>query len=234
MYEAVHAHPDGDSTVARHARTASEYGFDGVVVRNHGDARADYDAERIADEYGVDVVEGLEVRADDPEQASGYVGNYRRQVTLLALHGGTAALNRFAVEHPRVDVLAHPMAGEGDFNHVLAKAARDNGVRVEFDFSPVLRATGGERVQALGDLRKLREVVEHYDAPYVVSADPFSHLQLRAPRELVALGEVVGFTREQMRAGLREWGRLAERNRERRSETFIEPGVERGRYEEDD
>lgn len=234
MYEAVHAHPDGDSTVARHARTASEYGFDGVVVRNHGDARADYDAERIADEYGVDVVEGLEVRADDPEQASGYVGNYRRQVTLLALHGGTAALNRFAVEHPRVDVLAHPMAGEGDFNHVLAKAARDNGVRVEFDFSPVLRATGGERVQALGDLRKLREVVEHYDAPYVVSADPFSHLQLRAPRELVALGEVVGFTREQMRAGLREWGCLAERNRERRSETFIEPGVERGRYEEDD
>lgn len=234
MYEAVHAHPDGDSTVARHARTATEYGYDGVVVRDHGDARADYDAERIADEYGVDVVEGVEVRADDPEQASGYVGNYRRQVTLLALHGGTAALNRFAVERSRVDVLAHPMAGEGDFNHVLAKAARDNGVRVEFDFSPVLRATGGERVQALGDLRKLREVVEHYDAPYVVSADPFSHLQLRAPRELVALGEVVGFTREQMRAGLREWGRLAERNRERRSETFIEPGVERGRYEEDD
>lgn len=234
MYEAVHAHPDGDSTVARHARTAAEYGYDGVVVRDHGDARADYDAERIADEYGVDVVEGMEVRADDPEQASGYVGNYRRQVTLLALHGGTAALNRFAVEHSRVDVLAHPMAGEGDFNHVLAKAARDNGVRVEFDFSPVLRATGGERVQALGDLRKLREVVEHYDAPYVISADPFSHLQLRAPRELVALGEVVGFTREQMRAGLREWGRLAERNRERQSETFIEPGVERGRYEEND
>ncbi|NHN48787.1 ribonuclease P [Halostella sp. JP-L12] len=234
MYEAVHAHPDGDSTVARHARTAGEYGFEGVVVRNHGDARADYDAERIADEYGVDVVEGLEVRADDPEQASGYVGNYRRQVTLLALHGGTAALNRFAVEHPRVDVLAHPMAGNGDFNHVLAKAARDNGVRVEFDLSPVLRATGGERVQALGDLRKLREVVEHYDAPYVVSADPFSHLQLRAPRELVALGEVVGFSREQVAEGLREWGRLAERNRERQSESFIEPGVERGKYEEDD
>jgi len=37
-YEAVHARPDGDSTVARLAMTASEYGFDGLVVRNHGDA----------------------------------------------------------------------------------------------------------------------------------------------------------------------------------------------------
>ncbi|WP_121821473.1 RNase P subunit p30 family protein [Halostella salina] len=233
MYEGVHARPDGDSTVARLASTAADYGFDGVVVRNHGDARADYDAERVADEYGVDVVEGLEVRADDPEAASGYVGNYRRDVTVLALHGGTPALNRFAVEQPRVDVLAHPMAGDGDFNHVLAKAARENGVRVEFDLSPVLRASGGRRVQALSDLRKLREVVEHYDAPYVVSADPASHLQLRAPRELVAVGEAVGFSAEQVRTGLREWGRLAERNREHQSEAFIEPGVERGRYEEE-
>jgi len=233
MYEGVHARPDGDSTVARLASTAADYGFDGVVVRNHGDARADYDPERVREAYGVDVVEGLEVRADDPEAASGSVGNYRRDVTVLALHGGTPELNRFAVEQPRVDVLAHPMAGDGDFNHVLAKAARENGVRVEFDLSPVLRESGGRRVQALSDLRKLREIVEHYDAPYVVSAGPTSHLQLRAPRELVAVGEAVGLSAEQVRAGLREWGRLAERNRERQSEAFIEPGVERGRYEEE-
>jgi len=106
-------------------------------------------------------------------------------------------------------------------------------VRLEFDFADVLRADGGPRVQAIGGLRKLREIVEHYDAPFVVSADPRSHLQLRAPRELVAIGEAIGFTAEQVREGLREWGRLAERNRERASESFIEPGVRRGGYEED-
>ncbi|WP_135534411.1 RNase P subunit p30 family protein [Halostella pelagica] len=233
MYEAVHAHPDGDSTVARLARTAGEYGYDGVVVRNRSDARPDYDADRIGDEYGVDVVDGLEIRADGPEQASGYVGNYRRDVTVLLLEGGTPELNRFAVEQPRVDVLARPMAGDGDFNHVLAKAARENGVRVEFDFSPVLGLTGGPRVQALSDMRKLREVVDQYDAPYVVSANPYSHLQLRAPRELIAVGELVGFSREWMADGLREWHRLAERNRERQSESFIEPGVKRGTYEKE-
>jgi len=232
-YEGVHAHPDGDSTVARMAATAAEYEFDGVVVRNHSDARAEYDAERVADEYGVDVVEAIELRAENPEVAAGHVGNYRPKVTILAVHGGTNALNRFAVEHERVDVLAHPMAGRGDFNHVLAKAAAENGVRVEFDLSRVLRADGGPRVQAIQDLRKLREIVTHYDAPFVVSARPTSHLQVRAPRELVAVGESVGFSADQIRAGLREWAALAERNRERRSDAFIGPGVERGRYEEE-
>jgi ribonuclease P/MRP protein subunit RPP1 len=227
MYEAVHAVPDGDATVARFALTAREYGFDGIVVRNHGDAPAAYDPEAIREAYGVDVVTGVEVRAEDPSRAAGFVGNHREETTVVVVHGGTRAINRFAVEQPAVDVLAHPMAGDGEFNHVLAREAADNGVRVEISLRRVLRADGGERVQALRDLRKLREILTHYDTPTVVSADPRSHLALRAPRELVALGEVIGFDAGDVEDGLREWGRLAERNRERHSEAFVEPGVRR-------
>lgn len=129
-------------------------------------------------------------------------------------------------------MLTRPCRADGDLNHVLVKAARDHGVRVEFDFGPVLRSTGGHRVQHLRSLRKLRELVEHYDAPYVVSANAHSHLQLRAPRELIAVGEAIGFAPEMVRTGLREWGALARRNRERADESFIAPGVERGRYDE--
>ncbi|WP_255167262.1 RNase P subunit p30 family protein [Natrononativus amylolyticus] len=232
MYEAVHAHPDGESTVARLAKTAADYGFEGVVVRNHSSARAEYDADRIAEEYGIDVVEGVEIRADSPERASGSIGNFRRSHTILAVEGGSNALNRFAVEQPKVDVLADPMAG-GDVNHVLAKAAVENGVRLEFSLAPVLRRSGGRRVRAVKAFRKLREIVDYYDAPYVVSADPRSHLELRAPRELRALGDPLGVDGEWIAAGLREWGRLAERNRRVQSDSFIEPGVERGRYEKE-
>jgi len=240
MYEAVHAHPDGEATVARHAATAARYGYDGIVVRTRdglapaGEGGGPPDeAAALREEYGVDVVDAVEIAADDPTSASGAVGNYRSERTVVCLVGGDDALNRFAVEEPRVDVLARPMAGGGDVNHVLAKAARDNGVRVEFDFGPVLRATGGKRVRALAGLRKLREVVADADAPYVVSANARSHLGLRAPRELVAVGEAVGFGAEWVREGLRAWGDVVERNRERRSEAFIEPGVRLGRYEED-
>lgn len=229
MYEAVHAYPDGESTVARFARTADRYGFDGLVVRTR---ESEYDPEAVRSRYGVDVVDGVEVVADNPESASGSVGNFRRKYTALLVRGGTSALNRFAVEQDRVDVLARPFSDDGDVNHVVAKAAREHGVRIEFDFGPALRTTGGRRVQHLRKLRKLRELVEQYDAPYVVSANADSHLRLRAPRELLALGEVIGFDDDAVETGLREWGRLAERNRKRRSESFIEPGVERGRYEE--
>lgn len=226
-YEAVHARPDGDSTVARMALTASEYGYDGIVVRNHGDSLADYDPDAISDTYDIDIVPGVEVRADNPSQASGYVGNHRPDTVILAVHGGTVPMNRFAVEQPPVDVLAHPMRDDGDFNHVLAKEAAANDVRVEFSFRDVLDTTGGRRVRRLRSLRKLRELVEYYDAPYVVSADPASHLELRASGDLVALGESIGFTADQMETGLTEWGRIAERNRERLSDAFVEPGVRR-------
>ncbi|WP_255195719.1 RNase P subunit p30 family protein [Halorarius litoreus] len=233
MYEGVHAHPDGDATVSRLALTARECDFDGVVVRNHGDRQADYEADGIANEYGVDVVEGIELRTDDRSQASGLVTRYREERTLLLVHGGDTTINRFACEQPEVDVLAHPMRGDGDVNHVLAKAAAENGVRFEFDLGPVLRDDGGSRVRVIKGLRKLRELVETYDVPYVVSANPTSHLELRAPRELVAVGEVVGFDAEQIREGLREWGRLAARNRDRLSEEFLEPGVRLARDEEE-
>ncbi|MFB6172471.1 MAG: RNase P subunit p30 family protein [Haloarculaceae archaeon] len=229
LYEAVHARPDGESTVARMALTAAEQGYDGLVIRNHGDAMTDYDADRITEAYGVDVVDGVEIRAGDRSRASGFLGTHRDRRTVVCLHGG--GLNRFGVEQDRLDVLAHPMR-DGDVNHVLAKAAAENGVRLEFNFAGVLRSDGGPRVQAVEGLRKLRDLVRKYDVPYVVSGDAASHLQLRAPRELVAVGEVVGFEAEEVRAGLREWGRVASRNRERQSDAFVEPGVRRGRLDE--
>lgn len=233
MYEAVHATPEGESTVARLAHTAREYGFSGIIVRNHTDARAEYDADTIRETYGVDVVTGVEIRASGPSQASGYVGNFRPKVTILALHGGDDRLNRFAVEQDRIDVLSHPMANGGGFNHVLAKEAVRNGVRVEFNFESVLRATGGERVQALQQLERLRILVEKYDVPYVVSADPSSHLQIRSPREIIAVGKAIGFDATQIEMGLLEWQTLAERNRTLRSDEFIQPGVKQGTYEKE-
>lgn len=227
MYEAVHAWPDGESTVARQALTAAEYGFDGIVVRNHGDEPASYDPEEIASSYDIDIVPGVEIRAENPSQASGFVSSHREEQSIVAVHGGNPTINRFAVEQPKVDVLAHPMAGNGDFNHVLAREAVRNDVRIEFSLAGVLRDAGGSRVSTLQDLRKLREIVQEYDTPYVVSADPHSHLHLRAPRELQALGETIGFSADEIERGLGEWQRLAERNRERLSDAYVQPGVRR-------
>lgn len=234
MYEAVHAYPDGEATVARFARTAARQGYDGIVVRTR-EATVDpgsavsSDLEAIRDEYGIDVVAGAEIRADDRANVGGSIGNYRPDFPVLSVRGGSDSLNRFAVESDRVDVLSRPTARGGDINHVLAKAAVEHGIHVEFDLGPVLQQTGGDRVRSLSRLRKLREIIDHYDAPYVVSANARSHLHLRSPRELCAVGEAIGFTASEIEAGLDAWETIAERNRYRLSDAFVSPGVRRGR-----
>lgn len=233
MYEAVHAHPDGNATVARLAVTAREFGYDGVVVRNHGDRQAEYEPATVANTTGVDVIPAIELRTDDRSQLAGLVDRYRKKRIVVCVHGTSPEINRHACETPEVDVLCHPMRADGDMNQVLARAARENGVRVEFNFAEILRETGGRRTRAVAGLHKLLDLVEQYDVPYVVSADPFSHLEIRAPRELAAVGERAGIDRDVVLDGLREWRRLADRNRDRTAESFIEPGVRRGPYEED-
>ena len=235
MYEAVHAHPDGRTTAARFVETADRYGYDGVIVRA---VDADPDYGRLRESLPIDVVDAAEVVAPDPQHASGAVGNARTERTLVCVRGGTDALNRFAVEQPRVDVLTRPFVGntdsDSDINHVLVKAARDNAVLIEVNLGPALRANGGRRVRHLDRLRRLKRLLDHYETPYVVSANAESHLQLRAPRELAAVGEEIGLGAEWTRAGLAAWGDRIARNRHRRSESFIAPGVECGRYEETD
>ncbi|MFB6125225.1 MAG: RNase P subunit p30 family protein [Halanaeroarchaeum sp.] len=232
MYEAVRVADDGPTTTARFAATAAQAGFSGIVVGNRHDARADYDPAAIEDAYGVDVVEAIEVATTDKSVASGAIGNVRRETTVLLVRGNTPEMNRYVAENGAVDVLRAPTVGDGDVDHVIVKRAAENGVRLEYDLGPVLRLAGGPRVQALRGLRKLKDLIDAFDAPYVVSADPASHLEVRAPRELLAVGAELGIEEGWLRDGLREWERIAETNREKLSDRYVAEGVRRGRYEE--
>lgn len=231
MYEAVTAHPEGKTTLSRFVETAARYGYDGLVRRSGATGPS---LETIRSHFDIDVVDAVEIDTNDPSVLAGTLGTERERRTLVIVRGGDDRINRQAVEDPRVDVLSGPMRGGGDVNHVLAATAARNGVRLEFDFGPVLRHSGGRRVRALSKLRKLRELVTDAGTPFVVSAVPSSHLHLRAPREMQALGEIIGFDAEDVEEGLAEWGELATRNRHRASDDVVEPGVEVERYPDGD
>ncbi len=226
MYEAVAPPADARSSPAALAETAVRVGYDGLVVRDTETTLPERD--------DLDLVAGTTVDAD-PDAASGQVHARRDETTVLCLRGGTPGRNRFAVQEPRVDVLASPVdpsaSGPYPFDHVLARAAARNGVRVEFDLGPVLRETGGTRVRAVSALARLRDLVATYDAPHVVTAGAVAGLELRGPRALAAVGETVGLGRAFVETGLREWGRIVVRNRDRASEDWVMPGVRRGRYD---
>lgn len=222
------------SRVTRATEVAAGMGFDGLVVRiphtEYPLEIADRASERTPEDFAV--VPAIEIDPASPEAASGLVGTYREQCDLLVLRGGTPAVNRFAVEHSKVDVLAAPMADRGDINHVLARSAADNAVCLEYTLRPVIRNHGGGRVRSLQGLRKLHELRQAAEAPFVVTAGARTPRDLRAHRELRALGEVIDIGAETVMQGLRKWERIVKHNRRRRSDRFIEPGVSRGPYED--
>lgn len=225
VYEAVTARPAGTATAARLVATAADYGYDGIILRR-SNTSTEPNLESVRDQYGIDVVEALEIDTTDPAVLSGTVGAERTNQTVIIVRGGTEVINRHAVENPRVDILASPMRDRGDINHVLAKAAAANNVRLEVNLGRILRDNSGSRVKAVSELRKLREVTADASAPIVVSARPESHYHVRAPRELIAVGAVIGFEADHVASGLAEWGNVIEENRHRLANDAIEPGVE--------
>jgi len=221
VYDAVEPR---DAAVGQFVATAARLGYDGLVLRGAAPDAAPDDAE-------VDVVPAVTVDAD-PERAGSLVRDRREAATLLAVRGGTAARNRFATGEPRVDVLVGAVGPDAfPFDDVLARAAAREGVRVAFDLGPVLRETGGTRVRAIAALSRLHDLVETNDAPHVVTAGAAGPLGMRDPRALAAVGEAVGLPAEFVREGLREWGRLVARNRDRAGDDWVMPGVRRGRHD---
>jgi ribonuclease P/MRP protein subunit RPP1 len=232
QYETAVAHPDGTSTVERLAATATRHGYAGLVVTNAGETGA-FDAAGLRERHGIDVVDGVAVAAPDVETAAGRLENVRSgsetRYTVVAVAAGSPDVARFAAERDRVDALLLPAYRDVEFDHVVAAAAEEHAVRVALTLDGALRASGEERERALRLLRRRREILDDAGARPLVTADARSHLGLRAPRELAAVGETVGLSGERVHEGLAGWGAVVDRIRERTGSEFVEPGVWRGR-----
>ncbi|MDY6774908.1 MAG: RNase P subunit p30 family protein [Halobacteria archaeon] len=203
MFEFVHVAPEAPTTLERMALTADCAGYSSVVVRNHSDSLPDDVSPNVSSDVDVDVYKGVEIRAETPDELHGYLGGYAGdEYDCVCVHGGDEAINRAAVASERVDLLCHPHEGRHrGFNHVLVKQAAENDVALEFSLRNVLRESGGRRVHELRDMKLLLKLVRKYSAPFVVSVDPLSHLEVRGAREVEALCEMIGFEKDEIREG---------------------------------
>jgi ribonuclease P/MRP protein subunit RPP1 len=193
----VHAYPETEPSAAELLDVAKRYGYAGIAITNHDAIRAE--------QPGLpELFTGVEIQADSVTTLKRKVKHHWGKVDLIVVHGGTEKINRAAVEHPLVDILAHPCGekGEGGLNHVLVRFAAANGVAIDFNLDALIHTRRADRARVLSKMREILRLVRKYHAPMILTSHARSVYDLRAPREMIALAALLGMTAEEAKAAL--------------------------------
>ena len=221
----VHAIPDGDNTVEQLAALARHFRYSGIALANHSD-KLPQSRPLIASPEGFEIFRGIELVEENPSKLHGLIGKFRKSVDVLIVHGGSEAVNRAALENPRVDILNHPAFDKSSgLNQVLAKAAAENDVAIGLTLRPLLHSRGSRRIRLLSDLRANLDLARKYDVSLVLSSDAMSCFDLRSPMETLALAEVCGLEEDE---ALEAMSTVPEKilSRNRPGPGYIREGVE--------
>lgn len=141
---------------------------------------------------------------------------------IVAIVGTSDEVNRAACETPGVSMLLAGGATKVDV--VMARMARENGVRIAFEFAPLLHAAPGERARVFTQMRMNARSVSKMDAPFVISSGALSAHGLRSPSELSSFGRLLGFSDPQIKTAMGP--ELAAEREKRATGKWVMHGVE--------
>lgn len=220
FYECLKAFPEGSDSSSRLGLTAKRLGYKGIIICNQEPDRI-FGLKAAASIKGIDVFIGAEVTAVNPRSLKSRVSALRPRSPFIIVHAASEEMIRAACEDPRVDVVHY--GGKRMFLGIAAaRAAGLNQVAIGFELSPLIRLRGRARVRWLEAAGRNLDLARKFSLNLFITSGARSHLDLRAPRDLLALAEVAGFEPEEAIAALKLPGKLVELNRR----SWISPGVE--------
>ena len=197
----LHLAPETDWDPFECASFLNELGYSGIGIMNH----QPFVNEEDISFKGVRIIKGVELKCDNARDLHRATRKYRDHVDVIAVHGGMEEVNRLAVSNPLIDMLCHAEEGRtSGLNHVLMKFARENDVAIEFNLCNVISQSGIKRSQIIRKLRKNLSLARKFGVKTILTSGASKRLGVRAPRDLIALGMVMGFTREEAVASISE------------------------------
>jgi ribonuclease P/MRP protein subunit RPP1 len=214
----VHALPEGSDSITRLAIAAKKLGYSGIAIidtMNNEHMKKDnnvylpYDFSLL---YGIGIV-------CKPSKVRDEVGRNKEGSGLVVIKGADEETNRAALETPGVDILLQPL----QFNNVLAKIAYDNSVSICFDLGSLIFKNGEDRANELIIMRTNLKHARKYDVPMILTANSYSHHDLRSPREMAAIAGLFGMTEKE---AVDAMSRVPLDIIRRKSPDYIQEGIE--------
>jgi ribonuclease P/MRP protein subunit RPP1 len=207
----IKALPEGSDSPSRLGLVAKQLGYDGIIICN-SEPSTIFQPEAAAEIRGIEVSFGALAAADSPRMLRSLVAAMRPNYNFIAACVCSSEMNRAACEDSNVDVLLH--SGEKYVLEIAAaRAARLNQVAIGIDLSSMIRLRGTARSKWLDALRRNMDLIRKFDLDIMITAGPRSHLDLRTPRDLLALAEIAGFDASEAKEALHLPGRILELNR---------------------
>lgn len=207
--------PDENGSFARLAAAAKGFGYSGMAVLDLKKKRMD-----MSNFPGdLSLYSAVEI-SGKPSKIRDEIKRHKDTSDILIVRGADEEVARTAAETEGPDILMQPVK----FNDVLGKLASDNSVAIGFNAGPIIRLRGEARVRELRIMRTNLMYVRKYGLGMVLTCQPASTFDLRAPREMAALGSLFGMSAKEAVDAMSSFPLDILR---RKSPGYIQEGVEK-------
>ena len=187
------------STVEEIAKFAEQLGFSSIVICDvwQGMGKLRELKEKITEAQKlvkVEILPGAKIQARNIGELKRALEQVREQVVLVAVAGGDYEINRAACEDSRVDLLAHPEFNRRDngLDEVCLHAASKNDVAIEVNFRELLSTYKRTRTYNLEKIATNIRLCQNLGVKIVASSGAQSAWEMRDPRELVSIVNILG------------------------------------------
>ncbi|MBR9682095.1 MAG: hypothetical protein GOV02_00280 [Candidatus Aenigmarchaeota archaeon] len=185
---------EGESSLGQIIEFAEMFGFEGIVICDKPEVLNQLkEAIKLA-EPKIEVYAGVKIHAKNPQDMRNLINKCREEADVVIVAGGDYDINRAACENSKVDILSHPEMGRIDsgLDEVSVKLAANNNVAIEINFGEILHGYRKGRSFVLSHIARNVMLCKEYGAHLILSSGARSKWDMRDPRELIAVGTVLG------------------------------------------
>lgn len=232
MFYDLHVHPE-ESEIQEMINIAKKLEFKGLAFtpyfKDKKSLKGFYEKFEQCDSKGLDLVKGVEIKAENVKSLKKEIYKVRTLATVVVVRGEDYKINRVSCEDSRVDILAHPEYKRSDsgLDHTLAENASKNNVSIEINLHELLETYRKIRSHVLSHLKRNIKLAKKYQTPLIITSGARNKYELRSPRELSAILQLLGFELEKSKEIVEKRGEeIVRRNRKKLSGEIKFEGVE--------
>lgn len=131
-------------------------------------------------------------------EAGKEVQGFKGKADFLAVLGGNAAVNKFAVSNKQIDFLLQPLASaQLSVDTAIARTASENGKPVAFTFSTLLNSKGFQRVMLFKNHLIAVRLLKKFRVNALMFSGAAKAAEVRSAKDLASVLVLLGFSVEQ-------------------------------------